>query len=79
MTTDDRAVFEAAFPSTQGAIRIHGDSGMRIELDIDESNVPAALSVMLWRDRLLKVTIEPATDSDRDGTDSHRKPQRLHI
>ena len=63
---DERAVFEAVFPSTQSAIRVHGDAGMRIELDIDESNVPLALSVMLWRNRRLKITIEPVSD-DRPG------------
>ena len=58
--TGDRAVFEAVLPPTQNSMRIHGDAGMRIELDIDESNVAAALTLVLWRGRLLRVTIEPA-------------------
>lgn len=69
---EERAVFEAVFPSTQSAIRVHGDAGMRIELDIDESNVPRALDVMLWRNRRLKITVEPVSD----GPD---RPRKIHI
>lgn len=78
--TDDRAVFEAAFPAIQSAIKIYGDrQGMRVQLDIPESEMGEATKLLLWRERVLRVTVEPATDSDRDDADSHRKPQRLHI
>jgi hypothetical protein len=58
--SEERAVFEAVIPSTATAIRIHGDEGMRLTLDVDESNLPKALDLVCWRGRLLKVTIEPA-------------------
>lgn len=56
----ERAEFEAVIPSTATAIRVHGDEGMRLTLDVDESNLPAALDVLTMRGRLLRVTIEPA-------------------
>ena len=49
-------------PSTVTAIRIHGDEGMRLTLDVDESNLPAALGLLTMRGRLLKVTVEPVSD-----------------
>jgi len=60
--SDDAITFEAVLPSTQSAIRVHGESGMRIELDVDETNLPEALKLVLWRERVLRVTIEPAEE-----------------
>ena len=53
------ARFVASFPSIQSAIKIAGDGGMRIQLDIPESHVAQALAIMAWRDSLLEVTIKP--------------------
>jgi hypothetical protein len=58
--SDESATFLCVIPSTVTAIRIHGDEGMRLTLDVDESNLPAALDLLRWRGRLLKVTVEPA-------------------
>ena len=51
--------FEAVIPSTVSAIRIHGDEGMRLTLDIDETNLPEALQIVCWRGGPIRVTIEP--------------------
>jgi len=55
----DSITFEAVIPSTVSAIRIHGDEGMRLTLDIDETNLPEALQIVCWRGGPLRVTIEP--------------------
>ena len=60
---DERVEFEAIIPSTVTAIRIHGDEGMRFQLDVDESNLPAALGLLTMRGRLLKITVELAGKS----------------
>lgn len=70
----DRAVFRAVLPNTQGAIRVHGDSGMRITLDVSEDELPEALKLVMWRQRVLVVTVEPEQgehNSERFGTGLH--------
>jgi len=65
MADDESADFDAVIPSTATAIRIHGDEGMRLTLDVDETNLPDALRLLSWRGRLLRVTVRPA---DSGGT-----------
>ena len=56
----DCAVFRASFPPIQSAIKIYGGKqGMRVQLDIPESEMSAAMSLFLWRECVLKVTVEP--------------------
>jgi len=58
----DRAEFLATFPAIQSAIKIYGDlQGMRVQLDIPESEMAEALKILAWRECVLKVTIEPET------------------
>jgi hypothetical protein len=54
--------FLASFPPIQSAIKI-GDAGMRIQLDVPESEMPAAVKLIAMRDAVLRVTIEPAPQS----------------
>jgi hypothetical protein len=57
------AVFKAAFPVIQSAIKIRGDcGGMRIQLDIPESEMAEAVKILAWRMKVLQVTIEPAPE-----------------
>jgi len=64
----DSITFEAVIPSTVSAIRIHGDEGMRLTLDVDETNLPEALQIVCWRGGPLRVTIEPSQATRRqDG------------
>ena len=53
------AKFSASLPSIVTAIRIHGDSGVRIQLDIPDSEMAEVLKLVLWRDGLLEVTVRP--------------------
>lgn len=51
--------FKAAFPPIQSAIKITGDgAGMRIQLDIPESEMSEAIKLMLCREQVLVVTVE---------------------
>ena len=56
----DVAAFLAAFPAIQSAIKVYGDrQGMRVQLDIPESEMGEALKLLMWRERVLRVTVEP--------------------
>ena len=57
-TTPDTVTFLATFPPTATAIQMHGDGGMRITMDIPETEVGKALPVMKWRGAQMEVTIE---------------------
>jgi len=64
MSEQDHAItFLAVIPSNMTAIRIHGESGMRLTLDVDEQSLPEALKLVLWRERVLRVTVEPEENS----------------
>ncbi|RPJ03157.1 MAG: hypothetical protein EHM39_00010 [Chloroflexi bacterium] len=72
----EQAVFIATFPPILGAIRMAGDGGMRLQLDVPESEMGEAVKVLLWRQVALRVTIEPEKqdrskqghgESDRQG------------
>lgn len=71
--SDESATFLAAFPSIQTAIKVHGDgSGMRIQLDIPETELGEAMKMVLWRQRVLRVTVGPEADGQRtDGRKIH--------
>jgi len=61
------ATFLASFPAIQSAIKVSGDGGMRIQLDIPESELTNALPLLAWRDCVLIVTVRPNISSDKDG------------
>lgn len=55
----DKITFLAAFPPIQSAIKITGaGDGMRIQLDIPESEMGNAIELLAWRQRVLKVIVE---------------------
>lgn len=51
-------VFLASFPPIQSAIKVSGDGGIRIQLDIPETEVPNAVDLLAMRGKVLKVTVE---------------------
>lgn len=51
-------VFFASLPPIQSAIKI-GLDGARIQLDIPESELDKLTPVIRWRDKILKIIIEP--------------------
>lgn len=55
----EKVSFLATFPSVMSAIKVTGDgSGMRIMLDIPETEMAEAVKLMLYRQVVLRVTVE---------------------
>ena len=72
--TDDSAKFLAAFPAIQSAIKVYGDEqGMRVQLDIPESEMAEAVKLLAWRGVVLRVTVEPEiTRGDPEPTKTYQ-------
>ena len=65
VSEENFCTFLATFPSIGSAIKVHGDgNGMRIQLDIPESEMGQAVQILTMRQCVLKVTIEVG---DRDN------------
>ena len=56
--------FIASFPNIQSAIRVSGDGGARILLDIPESELPAIARLLLMRGKAINVTVEDIPPND---------------
>lgn len=56
--------FIASFPNIQTAIRVAGDGGARILLDIPEDELPAIARLLLMRGKAIKVTVEDIPTND---------------
>ncbi len=50
--------FTGNLPPIQSSIRI-GQDGARIQIDVPETELSKILPLLMWRDRALKITIEP--------------------
>ena len=50
--------FLASLPDIQAAIKL-GGVGMRIQLDVPESELPNAIKILNLRNKVFQVTIEP--------------------
>jgi len=71
---NESATFLASFPTIQSAIKVYGDKqGMRIQLDVPESEMAEALKVLMWREQVLRGTMGP------EGTEDDRKRTGLHF
>ena len=55
-------VFSASVPPLQGWIRISGDGGARIQLDVPDTDLADVLKLILWRDKELRVTVRPVRE-----------------
>lgn len=55
----DKAVFRASLPMILSAIKVSGDGGARIQFDVPDSDLAEALKLLLWRERVLVMTVEP--------------------
>jgi hypothetical protein len=70
----DSITFRAHFPAIQSAIAV-GDDGMRVQLQIPESEMDKALWLVAMRDKVLKITIE-IDENVPDRTTSRRKARK---
>jgi len=61
----ESATFLASFPTIQSAIKIYGDlQGMRIQFDVPESETGEAIKLLMWRERVLRITVGPEKEED---------------
>lgn len=58
---DEPLTFLASFPNIQTAIRVAGDGGARILLDIPEDELPSIARLLLMRGMVLRVTVQEET------------------
>lgn len=56
--SEQAVTFLASMPDVLSQLKI-GRDGMRIQLDVPESELANALPLVKWRDVVLRVTIEP--------------------
>lgn len=56
---DDSATFRATLVPGRNAIGLAGEGGARIHLDVPDSDMAEALRLLLWRDRVMVVTVRP--------------------
>jgi hypothetical protein len=65
---NEKIQFLASFPPIQSAIKITGNGdGMRIQLDIPETEMGAAARLLLMREKALKVAVELAETPKTNG------------
>jgi hypothetical protein len=50
--------FRASIPPTETAIKIHGEGGARLQLDVAESDLGGFLPSLIMRGHVLNVTLE---------------------
>lgn len=62
------ATFLASFAPILTSIKVHGSrEGMRIQLDIPESEMGNAMNLFLWRECVLEVTVKPQHACKAEG------------
>jgi len=59
--------FLATFPLIQSAIKVSGDGGMRIQLDIPDDQMDAAVQLLALRGEVLRVTVQTEVEWRRHG------------
>ena len=68
-------MFRATIPPIMSALKIGGDGGARLQLDIPESDLLDALPLLAWRDKVLVVTVAPEGDGEADAGSG----RKMHI
>jgi len=53
--------FRASIPPTETAIKVHGEGGARMQLDISEQDLGSFLPALVMRGKVLRVTLEEWT------------------
>ena len=59
----DTATFRATLPPILSAIRMAGDGGMRVMFDVPETDLAEATKLLLWRGKVMQVTVGPEQDA----------------
>lgn len=74
MTNTQSTTFLAELPDMQSAIKVAGRDGMRITLDVAESDVPQAMMLIGMRNQRLRVTVSVEKNT-KSAEMSHGKSQ----
>lgn len=77
MTDEKPAEFIASFPDTQSAITMHGSGGMRITLEIPDTQMALygnAIDLIKWRGKALDVLIVPREPGPATEKAKQEKP-----
>ena len=63
----DSVTFLCTIAPLQSGIQITGDkAGMRLKIDVPETEMGKALSLLMWRERVLEITVRPQRERDAD-------------
>lgn len=64
----ESVTFLASIAALQSGIQISGDgNGMRVKIDVPETEMGNALELLAWREKVLRVTIEPVINKVNHG------------
>ena len=66
---DECAVFLASLPPIMTAIKVSGDGGASIQLDVPDTHIADVLRLLLWRDTVLEVTVKPINLQSKKNQD----------
>lgn len=66
--------FLASFPPIQSAIKIDGQGGARIQLDVPESEMGNFIRAMMWRGKRLIVTLTLLDEGEKN--EAREEPER---
>ena len=58
----ESVTFRASIPPMETAIKIHGEGGARLQLDVAETDLAGFLPALKYRGRLLDVTLTDAEE-----------------
>ena len=62
----DEAVFLFTFPPILSSVKIHGmGEGMRVQLEIPESEMGSALKMLQWRGGVMEARVRLVNDRDQ--------------
>ena len=74
--TKQQARFQATLPPILSAVKVSGDGGLRIQLDVPQTDEADALKLLLWRERVLRITVEPIGEGQDEVYDRDRRKAR---
>jgi hypothetical protein len=68
----DEVTFLCSFPPIQSAIKIDGQGGARIQLDIPENEMGNFIAAMQWRGEVLEATVKPCKTGQIQGANGEK-------
>lgn len=63
----EQASFMASFPLTSASLTFRGDGSMKIVFEVPANEVPNALPLTMWNERVLRVVVTPLKKDAKTG------------